>query len=238
MSLKSIALLIVASCGARGEQVAQPQPLPRHVELADASVAPVACFEPRAAGAADFVAARELFDAKKWPEAAAMFRAIAFGASSDPAGIFATELYVDALYELAREGRKVCFDDMERDLPKLRDVYCAQKRAKNEHECEMLDRIQVDVGCTRAEALFAQNDYRGAAAKYAELVKAWCMPATQGQCDEIAYDAAVAFLAAGDEAAAKRVRAIMADPKNKMDKSPLVEKLDCRIDPTSRPSCH
>jgi hypothetical protein len=232
------------SCGAARETTvarSEPQPLPAHVESVDASApAPTltACLELRAASAADFGAARELYNAKKWAEAAAMFRSIAFEASSDRTGIYATELYLDALNQLLREGHKVCVDDMERDVPKLRDVYCGSQRTKNEDDCKLLDRIQMDLGRVRAEALDANDDHAGAAARYLELLKAWCMPATESRCDEIAFNAAVSFLAAGDEAAAKRVRAIMGDPKNRMDKSVLVEKLDCRIDPTSRPKCH
>jgi hypothetical protein len=247
--LKRIVLVLLVSCGgAREETVArtepQPQPLPKHVEIMDAATeAPVACFEPRGATAADFVAARKLFDAKKWSEAAAMFRSIAFGASLDPEGIYATQLYVDALYELSREGRKICFDDMERDLPRLRDLYCAMQRATHEHDCEMLDHLQIDLGRLRAEAFAAKDEYGRAASKYVELVKGWCLPPAQSsssplRCDEIVFNAAVSFLATGDEAGAKRMRAIMADPKNKMSTSPLLEKLDCRIDPTSRPQCH
>lgn len=239
--MKRFVAIVIVSCGAREEPVARPEPqvLPSHVEVVEAGPpAPVACFEPRSATAADFVAARKLFDAKKWAEAAPMFRAIAFGASSDQAGISAAQLYVDALYELSREGRKVCFDDMERDVPKLRDVYCAAHRSKNAHECDTLDRIQIDVALTRAEALSAQGDQAKAAAKFLAVAQSWCAPATRSGCDEIAYDAAVSFLAAGDEASAKRVRALMADPKNKMDQSPLIEKIDCRIDPKSRPNCH
>ena len=197
MSLKRIVLLAAVSCGAPAEKVARPeppQPLPHHVEIVDASAsapATTACFASLDAGAADYASGRALFQAKKWADAAAVFRSIAFASPDDAAGIYAAELYIQSLYELTREGRKVCFDDMERDLP---------------------------------------------------LVKAWCMPATQpsslARCDELAYNAAVAYLATGDEAAAKQMRAIMIDPKNKMDKSPLIEKLDCRIDPASRPACH
>jgi hypothetical protein len=33
------------------------------------------------------------------------------------------------------------------------------------------------------------------------------------------------------------VRALMADPKNGMHHSPLLQKLECKLDPTPRPSC-
>ena len=244
MSLKRIVFLIVASCGAREEQVvARPEPLPKPVvAIVDASApAPIAevCFEPRAASAADFDEARARFQAQKWPDAAAMFRAIAFGASSEPVGIYAAELYLESLNQLSRE-RKSCFGDMQRDIQKLRDVYCAAQRAKHEDACNIFDRVQIDLGRMRAEKLAAGEQHAQAAAAYLALLQGWCLPAKEpfARCDEIAFNAAVSFLATGDEAAAKRVRAMMVDPNNKMDKSPLVEKLDCRIDPTSRPRCH
>jgi hypothetical protein len=242
--VKLAPLLVLVSCGAHEEKIVrldpQPQPLPHHVEIVDAGSQPTpgVCIEARDAGVADFAAARALFTSKKWAEAAPMYRAIAFASPDDPSGIYAAELYLESLNQLMVAGNKVCFDDMERDLPPLRALYCGARRAKNESECTMLDRIELDIGRSRAQAFSERQDWASAARMYAALLKTWCMPASQSHCDEIAYNAAVSFLATGDEASAKRMRAVLADPKNKMDKSPLIEKLDCRIDPASRPSCH
>ena len=236
--MKRVLVLALLSCGAgHHDATAHPEPLPTHVDpVVDAGAPASACLAPHA-GASDFAAAKVLWDAKQWAEAGTVFRAIAFASPDDATGIYAAQLYLESLNQLASGGRKVCFENMSRDLPALRGLYCGARRAKNEDTCTLLDRIQLDLGRMRGEAFAAREDFGAAAQEYFALVKDWCMPAKQNRCDELAYNAALSFFVAGDVTNAKRVHAIMVDPANKMQSSPLVEKLECRIDPTSHPKC-
>lgn len=190
----------------------------------------------------EYVRARTYFEAQRWVEAARGFRAFAFERSDQDDGIYAVQLYLESLDVLAaRAGRPQCYEDMIRDVPPLHDLYCAARRASHEDECVLLERVQSDVLRLQAQSTVDAAEQRGdkagmhdGAEKYLALVRAECLgggPSRGGgaRCDELAYDAAVAFIASGDTDSAEHVKGLMLDPKNGMDKSPLVAKLVCRL---------
>jgi hypothetical protein len=193
-----------------------------------------------------FAVARVYFDSEHWVDAAKTYRAIAFEHADSDVGIYASQLYLECLNQLGvHAGRARCYDDMARDAAALRDVYCAARRSKNEEMCATLEKIQLDVERLRASRLMEEGAAKGDASlvhasgdALLAMLRAHCLPQTSpaARCDETAYNAAIAFIASGDEPAAKRVQAMMLDPKNGMSKSPLVPKLECRLDPARRAS--
>ncbi len=194
-----------------------------------------------------FAVGRVYFEAEHWVEAAKTFRAIAFDHPDSDVGIYASQLYLECLNQLgAHAHRARCYDDMARDAAALHDVYCAARRSKNEEMCGMLDKIQLDVERLRASRLMEEGAAKGdvslvhaSGEQLLAMLRAHCLPAASPavRCDEIAYNAALAFIASADEPAAKRVQAMMLDPQNGMSKSPLVPKLECRLDPARRATC-
>lgn len=243
------------------EQSARPTP-----DLRDAGPPPeTACFEPTPGGKPidaqkldaakqvpseperSFQVARVYFEAEHWVEAAKMYRPIAFEHPDSDVGIYASQLYLECLNVLGTHAhRPSCYADMARDVPGLHDAYCTKRRNQNQEMCETLERIQLDLERLRASRLMEEGAAKGdrtlvheSGEQFLAMLRAHCMPSTSTavRCDEIAYNAAIAFIAAEDDLAAKRVYAMMTDPKNKMDKSPLVPKLECRLDPAKRASC-
>jgi hypothetical protein len=184
--------------------------------------------------------ARVYFEAERWVDAAKASRAVAFEQPDTSAGVFAAQLYLQCLNQIGAHGRRApCYDDvLPRDMSALHDLYCGARRSANRGACGELDLVDVDVRRLVAQRLVERADqgdttlYRKAAEKYAEIVRSSCTPPASSamRCDEIAYNAAAAYLAAGDDASARAIRALMLDPKNKMEKSPLVQKLACRLD--------
>ena len=174
------------------------------------------------------------------------FRVVALDHSDTDRGIDAGMLYLQCLEVLGGYGqRPTCYDDMARDVPALRRLYCQTRRSVNAESCATLDRVDADIARLYAQKLVEQADahandaalYRAGAEKYLAVFESYCGPATTviDRCDEIAFNAASAFIAAGDTAAATNVRALMLDPKNNMTKSPLTKRLSCKLYPS--PPC-
>ena len=71
------------------------------------------------------------------------------------------------------------------------------------------------------------------------LFRTRCAPpaGTKIPCDEVGFNAAISYPAAGDERAAKDVLAQMKDPKNKLDANPLTTKLACRLNGGPKSVC-
>lgn len=193
----------------------------------------------------DFVRARLQFEANHWVEAGRGFRAIAMDHHDADIGIFAAQLELESLNALARfAGREDCFVDLAKDLARFQELYCTARRHLNEDSCRLFDTIHYDLERMEAERTIAAaaktSDARGyldGGAKSLALVQKYCLPKTYENCDELAFNGAVAYLAGGDKASAEKLRALLVDPKNKMSTSPLVKKLACRMDGPTSPAC-
>ncbi|MBI4701501.1 MAG: tetratricopeptide repeat protein [Deltaproteobacteria bacterium] len=186
-----------------------------------------------------FARARTYFEAQHWDEAAAGFRDVALNHATQSAGIFASQLYLEALNVLGsrvKPPRPACYDDMERDVPKFIELYCRGDKAKeNEEQCTILFRIQRDIERLKAEMMVKKADattgperialHEQAGNAYLELWKKY----GEGPCEqekpgcerneEILYNAARAFQAARLVAKAITIRRILIDPKYHLDKT-------------------
>ncbi len=200
-----------------------------------------------------FARARTYFEAQHWEESAAAFLDVATNNSDRDVGIYAAQLYLESVNVLASHDTAVtsqppnkrlgCYDDMAADVPKFIELYCsADKIKKNEEQCGILNRIQVDILRLKAEATVKKADsengstdslraYENAGTQYLDLYRKYCeTPIRNGQqpqaekCDELVYNAAKAFQAGRLLAKAIAARMILLNPMNHMDKSPLAKK--------------
>ncbi|HEY1955258.1 MAG TPA: hypothetical protein VGH28_06590 [Polyangiaceae bacterium] len=200
-----------------------------------------------------FARARTYFEAQHWEESAAAFLDVAVNNSDRDAGIYAAQLYLESVNVMASHdsaitsnpaGKRIgCYDDMATNVPKFLELYCsADKIKKNEEQCGILNRIQVDILRLKAEATVkkadAQNgsteslrEYENAGTQYLDLYRKYCeTPIRNGlqpqaeKCDELVYNAAKAFQAGRLLAKAIAARMILLNPMNHMDKSPLAKK--------------
>jgi hypothetical protein len=193
-----------------------------------------------------FERGRVYFAAQRYAEAGIELRTVAFRYPDSSPGIYAAELYLDCLNAIGtRVSGRPCFDEMARDVPKLTELYCRERRAAHESSCHLFEQIELDLERRTDEELAIRADksgepsaYRAAAEGFSQTLQERCLPAPEGsRCDEIAFNGAMAYLAAGDATAARSALAVMRDPKNRMQKSPLVTRLACRLDPASSPRC-
>jgi hypothetical protein len=192
-----------------------------------------------------YVRARALFEASHWAEAATAFREIAVRHADMELGVHASMLYLESLNVLGSQAdppRAVCYDEMARDVPVLIDLYCRDAGArKNAEQCGILHKIRRDIDRLGAEKLVRRADkgdgdsraqYEEAAVAYLALARrcvdearaAGAQPVAE-RCDEIAFNAGKAFLAAGRPERAAEAARMLADPRNGMAKSPLAGKL-------------
>lgn len=155
--------------------------------------------------------------------------------------------------------REACFDEMAQKVAPMKARHCASPAPAPEIAgfCTVLDKIQRDLDRLEIEALvkkadYGQDDegrlplYRKAGDGYMALFERVCAfrrpdPAKKPQpppgwspdsrCDEIAYNAMRAYMAAHEMDLAKSARAALVDPANQLDKGELAkkaQKLDLR----------
>jgi len=196
----------------------------------------------------EFARARLYYDSQHWQESALAFRHIALEHSDHDAGIFAAQLYLESLnvlYQRAEPRRTACLDDMARDVPKLGHAYCSSSRSDVEaDQCEVLARVEVDVGRKQTEALVARADalpsgspealalYSRAGDSYLGLYRQHCEPAlSKGQrpkqcarADELLYDTARAYQAAHLLAKANQARLVLLDPRFGLSDGPVAHR--------------
>jgi len=179
-----------------------------------------------------FGRARTYFEAQHWEEAALAFRDVAINHADKDAGIFAAQLYLEAVNVLggrADPPRPSCFDDMGKDVPVFLELYCkGSKFEDNKEQCETLTRIQFDILRLKAQKLVEKGDslsdkgnykesvdtYKKGAEAYLELWRTYCEgPLSKGekpkQCEkasEIVYNMAKAYQASRLLAKAIQVR--------------------------------
>jgi len=197
-----------------------------------------------------YARARTYFEAQHWEEAALGFRDIALNYSDKDAGIFAAQLYLEALNVLgskAEPPRPSCYTDMANDVPRFIDLYCkGSKFEDNKDQCQLLTNIQFDVMRLRAEKIVEQADgqqeagkvvdsidnYRKGAEAYRELWNKYCEgPLSAGekppQCskaDEIVYNMAKAYQAGHLLAKSIGARMILLNPKYGLNKTDVAYK--------------
>jgi tetratricopeptide (TPR) repeat protein len=196
-----------------------------------------------------YARSRTYFEAQHWEEAAIGFRDIALNNADRDVGIYAAQLYLESVNVLGSHFSKTaCFDDMETDVPKFLELYCAgDKAAKNAEQCTTLNKIQVDILRIKSQKLVERADkeggkdsislYEKGATAYFEMFRRYCQdPVNNGQqpqaekCDEIAYNAARSFQAARLVAKAITVRrALLAYDEKTKGNSPLAKKATYEI---------
>jgi tetratricopeptide (TPR) repeat protein len=178
---------------------------------------------------------RTYLEAQHWDEAALAFRDVAMNYADKDVGIYAAQLYLEALNVLGSSvepTRPGCYDDMATDVPVFIDKYCQGEKGKaNSEQCGILNRIQRDIERLRAEETIKAADRGGAdAPNYLELWKKYseqaCLEKSSGcdRAEEILYNAARAFQAARLLAKAIAVRKILIDPKYNLNNTELAKK--------------
>jgi tetratricopeptide (TPR) repeat protein len=160
-------------------------------------------------------AAERAFAASRTEEAAVGFRALALLEPSTELTARAALRYVEATTRIATSSerrRDPCFDRLSSDLPRLIELHCrSANTTRDPSTCETLERVRVDLGRVGAEKKVSLADkssgpeakrlYREAAETYLLAFRDHCTTATKispgVHCDELAYNAARAFYAAG-----------------------------------------
>jgi tetratricopeptide (TPR) repeat protein len=196
-----------------------------------------------------YARARTYFEAQHWDEAAVGFRDIAINNADKDVGIYAAQLYLESVNVMGSNfGKTSCFDDMSTDVPKFIELYCsADKLAKNQEQCTILNKIQVDILRIKSQKLVEQADtgggkdslalYEKGGTAYYEMFRRYCQdpvnnnqPPQAEKCDEIAYNAAKAFQAARLVAKAITARrALLAYDDKTKGNSPLAKKATYEI---------
>lgn len=197
-----------------------------------------------------YARARTYFEAQHWEEAALGFRDIALNHSTKDAGIYAAQLYLEALNVLGSKTeppRPSCFSDMANDVPAFLELYCKDKKAEdNKDQCQLLTSIQFDVMRLKAENIVKLADdqtdankpmesldnYRKGAEAYRELWMKYCegplsnkeKPPQCIKADEIIYNMARSYQAGRLLAKSISARKILLDPKYGLEKTPLAQK--------------
>ncbi|MBW2453067.1 MAG: hypothetical protein JRI68_01075 [Deltaproteobacteria bacterium] len=187
-----------------------------------------------------FTRGKLYYQAQWWQEAAADFRYTAMSAPTTADGILAAQLYVDTLNIIGSkipEPRAACYHRMAEDVPKLIDQYCGGTRtAPGSEPCRTFERIRRDILRLKAEGLVKRADqtagsdrdrrvrrYERAAEKYYALWRDHYKPDCEARrpgCrhgEEVLYNAARAFRAAGLRFKAIKVMQVLVDPRYGLD---------------------
>jgi tetratricopeptide (TPR) repeat protein len=199
--------------------------------------------------------ARTYYEAQHWEEAALGFRDVAINHADKDAGIYAAQLYLEALNVLgsrAEPPRPSCFTDMGKDVPIFIELYCTgDKKEDNKDQCELLETIQFDIRRLEAEKTIEladkkadAGDYDTALDKYEKggdaylaLWRDYCeTPLSQGekpkQCEraeEIVYNMAKAYQAGRLLAKSIRARMILLDERYGLHETQLAMKATYEI---------
>jgi hypothetical protein len=239
---------LLAACGGPAARTPEPAPPATRPPSPAREVRPsVACtgnVDPRLvadAGSGDATAiaasARRARKADKNAEAAVLLRDLALRFSASPEGIGSVQPYLDALNAHAiKSKRMACYDDMARDVPLFLDEYCrAPIRAEAADTCTVLTKVEVDLLRLSIQKSGGADAYARDGEAYLRIFTTYCVPALlasdkdEMHCDEIAYNAAMAFGAADRQDRAREVAQILLDPRYHLDGSPLAKKLACKL---------
>ncbi|MEO7328738.1 MAG: tetratricopeptide repeat protein, partial [Minicystis sp.] len=188
-----------------------------------------------------YARARIYFENRHWEEAAVAFRDVALNHPESDAGIYAAQLSLEALNVLGssvKPPRPSCFEEMNRDVPRFVDLYCAEGMKKeNTDSCSTLAKVECDLQRTSLDGMVARADGADAEAVYEKAANAYLefwnkrgkpsadskLP-TCDRMDEVLHNAAKAFQAAHLLAKAISVRKILIDPRAHLEKTELARK--------------
>ncbi len=202
-----------------------------------------------------YARARTYFEAQHWEEAAIGFRDIALQHSDKDAGIYAAQLYLEAINVLgskAEPPRPQCYDDMAADVPAFLELYCkGAKFEDNKDQCQLLTRIQFDVLRLRAQKRVeladsqaekgnyreALDNYKTGGDEYLDIWRKYCegplsnkeKPSQCETADEIVYNMAKAYQAGRLLVKSINARRILLDEKYGMQNSPWAQRATYEI---------
>ncbi len=188
-----------------------------------------------------YARAHTYFEAHRWAEAAAAFRAIALEHPEHDAAIYAAQLSLEALNVMASHGTPSCFDAMEADVARYAGALCADgKAAQNAAACGSFTVVQRDLAWHRLDRRAAEIQRLPGAEQpkaWEELAEGWrdiwqrygkdACEAKQPGCDrmeQVLFNAARAYSAARLLAKAIAVRKVMLDPRYNLDRTELARK--------------
>jgi hypothetical protein len=197
-----------------------------------------------------FSVARAYFQANRFEDAGPIYKDLAFSSRDDIAP-YAAQLYLECLNVLGSQAeppRPVCFDEMTDAIAPMQARHCSKGSKDAQELCTLLRRIERDIQRMRAEQLIKDADkggpdsllfYREAGDTYMALFNQHCAfrrpgpgrkpeppPGWTGdaRCDEIAYNAMRAYMAAREPALAESARAALMNPDNGLTKSELTKR--------------
>ncbi len=202
-----------------------------------------------------YARARTYFESQHWEEAAIAFRDVAINHADKDAGIYAAQLYLEAINVIGARldpPRPDCFDDMGDDVPVFLDLYCGteQKFEDNKEQCTLLTRIQCDIKRLKAEKTVELADkaadgndnakalatYKKGGDAYLDLWRTYgekqLLAGEKSQCgkmDEIVYNMAKSYQAGRLLAKSIQARLILLDKRYGMEDSDLAMKATYEI---------
>ncbi|MFO0757861.1 MAG: tetratricopeptide repeat protein [Byssovorax sp.] len=186
----------------------------------------------------EYARARIYFENHHWEEAAVGFRGVALNHASSDAGIYAAQLYLEALNVLGssvKPARVSCFSDMNRDVGKLAALYCGEgMKAENADACGGLEKVSCDLERQAIENLVREADAGSVMSAYEKAGQAYLdlwnkrgkkqresKSPTCAPMDEVLHNGAKAFQAARLIAKAIAVRKVLIDPRYGLEKTAL-----------------
>ena len=203
--------------------------------------------------------ATAFLDARHWTESASSFLDIALNYADEDLSLKSAVGYLESVNNLGSRAelpRTSCFVDMLRYLPIFLDLYCrASLTPPGVSSCAIFFRILNDSRRSIGEKLFEGPPpgpeeqlhlYAEASIEYLEHAKECFTLALRlglspkaERCDELAFAAGRASLAAGLPIRAKRALALLRDPKNGVENSESTQRLARAIEstPPSRSCC-
>jgi hypothetical protein len=140
----------LAECTAPGIESLFTDSKMRPIPLTPAQLAQVAnkSADPEIA----YARARSYFEARHWDEAALAFRPLALDPKANDLSVYGAMLYLECLNVLLSHGRTRCYEQMQIDIPAIRDNVCTGPNAQAD-QCDIITRISKDlmnVGLGRA----------------------------------------------------------------------------------------
>jgi tetratricopeptide (TPR) repeat protein len=191
---------------------------------------------------------RLYFGANHFAEASVVFGDIALHRADTSVGIYASQLYLEALNVLGSAGATSCYDDMARDVPAFIGLYCKDGKEKvNAEQCGVLGMIQRDILRLQAEQRIEEGDrggadgldgsaaYEAGALIYLQIWEQYGRPACEARSpscarsEEILYNAARAYQGARKIDKAIAVRKALIDPRYHLDTTELARKAHYEI---------
>jgi len=177
-----------------------------------------------------YACARRAYDGEDLAVAARLFREVAFDHPTSSVGVYAAQLYFDCLNRMSDHET-----DWHAEVTTVLALYCGAERAKHVDDCRRFQLVDAQVRFRAAAALFerASRNRDGAEMEragdaFVALYRQDCGKAVE-KCDELLYDAVIAYLGAGRRDRAEATAQLVFDPKNRMNDGPIAKKLRCKL---------